>query len=129
MGYVVLRPEDQVFEPPSWRPEDPARRIVELPRHIDLQHSRASLWRYPAGAQGRRHREPVQEEVFVVVQGTLTMYLGDPPERVDVQSGGLIHVEPGTELQTANHGETDLLVYVYGTPPETEHADILDPAI
>jgi mannose-6-phosphate isomerase-like protein (cupin superfamily) len=46
-------------------------------------------------------------------------YLGDPPERVEVQPGGLIHVEPGTELQTANHGHTDLLIYVYGTPPET----------
>ena len=57
------------------------------------------------------------------------MYLGEAPERVEVQPGGLIHVEPGTELQTANHGDTDLLVYVYGTPPETEHAEILDSAI
>jgi len=57
------------------------------------------------------------------------MYLGDPPQRVEVQPGGLIHVEPGTQLQTANLGDTDLVVYVYGTPPETEHAEILDPAI
>ncbi len=32
------------------------------------------------------------------------MYLGDPPERNDVPTGGLVHVEPGTPLQTINHG-------------------------
>jgi mannose-6-phosphate isomerase-like protein (cupin superfamily) len=57
------------------------------------------------------------------------MYLGEPPERVDVGVGGLVHVEHGTELQTANHGGEDLLVYVYGLPPESEHAEILDSAL
>jgi mannose-6-phosphate isomerase-like protein (cupin superfamily) len=57
------------------------------------------------------------------------MYLGDPPERRDVPAGGLIHVEPGTPLQTVNHGGDDLVVYAYGTPPEHEHAEILDPAV
>jgi mannose-6-phosphate isomerase-like protein (cupin superfamily) len=57
------------------------------------------------------------------------MYLGEPPERHDVQVGGLIHVEPGTPLQTANHGDEDLLVYAYGTPPEDENAEILDSAV
>jgi mannose-6-phosphate isomerase-like protein (cupin superfamily) len=65
----------------------------------------------------------------VVVSGTLSMYLGEPPERVNVPTGGLIHVEPGTPLQTANHGEIDLLVYAYGTPPESEHAEILESAL
>ena len=64
-----------------------------------------------------------------MLAGTLTMYLGDPPERVDVPAGGLIHVEPRTPLQTANHGEGDLLVYAYGTPPESEHAEILEPVV
>jgi quercetin dioxygenase-like cupin family protein len=80
-------------------------------------------------AKGRRHRHPFQEETFVVLAGTLTMYLGDPPERRDVPRGGLIHVEPRTPLQTVNHGEEDLLVYVYGTPPEDEHAELLDSAL
>jgi hypothetical protein len=57
------------------------------------------------------------------------MYLGEPPERIDVPAAGLIHVDPGTPLQTANHGEVDLLVYAYGTPPESEHAEILDSAL
>ena len=35
---------------------------------------------------------------FVVLSGTL-MNLGDPPERVDVPTGGVVHVESGTVLQ------------------------------
>jgi quercetin dioxygenase-like cupin family protein len=65
----------------------------------------------------------------VVLSGTLSMYLGEPPERHDVPAGGLIHVEPGTPLQTVNHSDDDLLVYAYGTPPEDEHAELLDPAV
>jgi mannose-6-phosphate isomerase-like protein (cupin superfamily) len=57
------------------------------------------------------------------------MYLGEPPRRRDVPVGGLIHVDPGTPLQTVNHGEEELVVYAYGTPPESEHAELLDPAI
>jgi hypothetical protein len=36
--------------------------------------------------------------------------------------------EPGTPLQTVNHGDEELVVYAYGTPPEREHAEILDSA-
>ena len=57
------------------------------------------------------------------------MYVGDPPERQDVPTGALIHVEPGTPLQSVNHGDVELLVYAYGTPPESEHAEILDSAV
>jgi hypothetical protein len=40
-----------------------------------------------------------------------------------------VHVEPGTPLQSVNHGDAELLVYAYGTPPESEHAELLDPAV
>jgi hypothetical protein len=46
-----------------------------------------------------------------------------------VPTGSLIHVAPGTPLQMVKHGDEDLVVYVYGTPPEREHAEILDPAV
>jgi mannose-6-phosphate isomerase-like protein (cupin superfamily) len=71
----------------------------------------------------------LQEETFVVLAGTLSMYLGDPPERQDVPTGGLIHVEPGTPLQTGNHADEDLVLYAYGTPPERERAEILASAV
>ena len=57
------------------------------------------------------------------------MYVGEPPERVDVPAGGLIHVEPGTAPASANHGARDLLVYAHGAPPERERHELLDPAV
>ena len=108
---------------------EPARHVAELSEHAGFAYTRANVWRYEPGAKGRRHRHPIQEETFVPLKGTLSMYLGEPPERHDVPVGGLIHVEPGTPLQTVNHGDDDLVVYVYGTPPEDEHAELLDSAV
>jgi mannose-6-phosphate isomerase-like protein (cupin superfamily) len=87
------------------------------------------MWRYPPGSKGRRHRDTIQEETFVVLSGTLTMYLGDPPERVDVPTGGLVHVESGTVLQSANHGDEVVVMYAYGAPPETGGAEFFDSAV
>jgi hypothetical protein len=41
----------------------------------------------------------------------------------------VIHVQPGTPLQSVNHGDEDLVVYAYGTPPEHETAEILESAV
>ena len=78
---------------------------------------------------GRRHRHARQAETFVVVSGTLSMHLGEPPRREDVPAGGVLHVAPGTALQSANHGDAELLVYVHGNPPEDEPAELLEPAV
>jgi quercetin dioxygenase-like cupin family protein len=110
-------------------PGEPARHVTELSDVAGFAHTRANVWRYEPGAKGRRHRHPLQEETFVVLAGTLSMYVGDPPERHDVATGGLIHIPPGTPLQSANHGSEDLLVYAYGTPPESEHAELLESAV
>src|SRR4051795_2955254 len=107
-------------------PDEPARHVAELSDLAGFAHTRANLWRYEPGARGRRHRHVSQEETFVVLAGTLTMYLGEPPERRDVPAGGLIHVDPDTPLQSANHGDVDLVVYAYGYPPESENAELLD---
>ena len=106
-----------------------ARHVAELSDRAGFAHTRANLWRYDPGAKGRRHSHAHQEETFVVLEGALTMYLGEPPERHDVSVGGLIHVEAGTALQTVNHGSDELVLYVYGTPPEAEHAEILESAV
>jgi quercetin dioxygenase-like cupin family protein len=129
MAFRVVSPSELTWKTRPHEPGEPARHVAELSDRAGFAHTRANLWRYEPGAKGKRHRHPRQEETFVPVSGTLTMYLGEPPERVEVPTGGLIHVEPGTELQTANHGDEELLLYVYGTPPESEHADILDSAL
>jgi quercetin dioxygenase-like cupin family protein len=124
-----MHPDELEWITRPHEPGEPARHVAELSEDIRFTHTRANIWRYEPGAKGRRHRHPLQEETFVVLSGMLTMYLGEPPERRDVPVGGLIHVEPGTALQTANHGDEDLLVYAYGMPPEHETAELLDSAL
>ena len=129
MSYRAVRPDELEWITRPHEPGEPARHVAELSETAGFAHTRANIWRYEPGAKGRRHRHPIQEETFICLSGTLTMYLGEPPERLDVPPGGLIHVEPGTPLQTVNHGGEDLLVYAYGTPPESEHAELLDSAV
>ena len=81
-----------------------------------MTESRARMWRYPAHTRGRRHLDPDQEEVFVPLSGTLTMLLGEPSERVDVEPGGVVVVHPGTPLQMRNESDEEILVFVYGAP-------------
>ena len=114
---------------PPHEPGEPARHVAEVSDVAGFSHVRGNFWRYEPGADGRRHRHPTQEETFVVVSGTLTMYLGAPPARVPVGVGGLIHVPARTPLQTVNEGSEDLLVYAYGYPPENEHAELLDSTV
>lgn len=126
MGFHILHPDTFDWITRPHEPGEAARHVAELSDLAGVRHTRANVWRYEPGAAGRRHRHEFQEETFVVLAGTLSMYLGDPPERHDLPTGGLIHVDPGTALQTVNHGDVDLLVFVYGYPPETERAELLD---
>jgi quercetin dioxygenase-like cupin family protein len=129
MGFKVIRPHELEWETRPAEPGEPRRHTGPLSERAGYEHSRANLWRYEPGAKGRRHRHPLQEETFVVVRGTLTMYLGEPPERHEVGEGGLIHVEAGTPLQTVNESGEELLLYAHGWPPESSNAEILDSAV
>ena len=92
----------------------------------NLTESRARMWRYPAHVRGRRHIDPVQEEIFVPLRGTLTLLLEDPPERVDVEPGGLVAVHPGTPMQARNETDEEILFFAYGAPPIHGNVEFLD---
>jgi mannose-6-phosphate isomerase-like protein (cupin superfamily) len=131
MGYRVVRAGDHSWEErpkPEGREHDPARVASDLTTAAELQHSRARMWRYPPGSRGRRHADHAQEEVFVVLAGTLTMHLGDPPERVELPPESVVAVEPGTALQLRNDGADEVVVFIYGAPPVQEGADYFDDA-
>jgi mannose-6-phosphate isomerase-like protein (cupin superfamily) len=129
VGFRVVRPDELEWIARPHEPGEPARHVADLSDLAGFAQTRANIWRYEPGAKGRRHRHKTQEETFVVLSGKLSMYVGDPPERQDVPAGGLIHVNAGTPLQSVNHGDEDLVLYAYGTPPEREHAELLDSAV
>ena len=126
MGYSSADPDqlDYAERPPNEGEE--ARSTADLTAALGLEQSRAKLWRYPPHSTGRRHRDHVQEEVFVVVSGTLTALLGDEPERVDLGPGGVVRVAPMTALQLRNESDDELVFFAYGAPPLQEGADFLD---
>ena len=102
MAFRVVAPEQLTWTTRPHAPDEPARHTAELSELAGFLHTRANLWRYEPGARGRRHVHADQEETFVVLDGTLTMYLGEPPVRQDVTVGGLIHVAPGTATPTSS---------------------------
>jgi mannose-6-phosphate isomerase-like protein (cupin superfamily) len=127
MSYHWVDAADLEYTEREAKPDEVAGRLVaDLTGLIELTHSRARLWRYPPHTTGRRHRDHAQEEVFVVVSGTMTMLLGDEPERVDVGPGSVVAVEPMTALQVRNESDAELVLFIYGSPPLTEGADMLD---
>jgi mannose-6-phosphate isomerase-like protein (cupin superfamily) len=131
MGYHVVRAGEHDFEernPPPAREGDPARSAADVTTSAALQHSRARIWRYPPGSRGRRHADKVQEEVFVVLAGTLTMHLGEPAERVELPPQSVVSVEPGTPLQLQNDGGEEVVVFIYGAPAEQGGADFFEDA-
>jgi mannose-6-phosphate isomerase-like protein (cupin superfamily) len=129
VGYRVIQPSDLEFETRPHEPDEAPRHAAGVTELAGFRHTRANFFRYEPGAHGRRHKDMLQEETYVPVRGTLTMYLGEPPERHEVPVGGLIHVESGTPLQVVNEGGEDLLVYIYGAPPERGHGELLDSAV
>jgi len=129
VGFRVIRPDELEWVEREPEGEGVARHVARLSDVLGFANTRGSVWRYPPGAKGRRHRDTIQEETFVVLSGTLTMYLGDPPEGVDVPKGGVVHVESGTPLQSVNHGDEEVLMYAYGAPPEAGGAEFFDSAV
>jgi quercetin dioxygenase-like cupin family protein len=129
MTFSVITPDDQTWETRPHEEGEPARHVTELSDLAGMKHVRANVWRYEPGAAGRRHRHVSQDETFVVLAGTLSMYVGEPPERQDVPAGSLAHIKAGTALQSVNHGDDNLVVYAHGWPPEDHNAELLPSAI
>lgn len=126
MGYRVVTAEEHPYEERPGHEGQTPRRAADVTTTAGLQQSRARIWRYPPHTRGRRHRDLAQEEVFVVLEGTLTMLLGEPPERADVGPHGVVSVEPGTALQLRNETGEEVVVFAYGAPPITGGAEFLD---
>ena len=124
MGFTIFHADELEWHP---RREGDPRLAAELSGA--LTRSRANLFRYPPGAVGRRHIDPVQEEVFVVLAGTLTIHMGEDGsvERHQLAQGSVLVVQPGTALQLSNTGADELRLFIVGAPPERGETTFLPP--
>lgn len=121
MGYTIFRRSEVEWEP---RDDGSGRTVSRLSEA--MAQSRANIWRYPPGARGKRHADRAQEEVFVVLDGTLTVDLGEPPERHELERGSVLIAQPGQILQLRNAGDDELVLFIYGAPSVSEGADFFD---
>ena len=125
MGFHAVQGDEHAYEERPNIEGEPPRLAADVTTAAGLTASRARVWRYPPHTRGRRHADNGQEEVFVVLEGVLTMLLGDPWERVDVGPRGVVAVETGMPLQVRNEGDEELVLFVYGAPPVTGRAEFL----
>jgi mannose-6-phosphate isomerase-like protein (cupin superfamily) len=125
MGYDVVQQGDLAWEERPGHEGQASRHAAAITDAAGMTQSRARMWRYPAHVRGRRHLDQEQEEVFVPVRGTLTMLLGEPPERVDVDPGGVVVVHVGTPMQARNETDEEILFFAYGAPPVHGNAEFL----
>jgi mannose-6-phosphate isomerase-like protein (cupin superfamily) len=121
MAYTVFRHDQLEFRTPQHGNQ--SRGLVPLSEA--MHNMRANIWRMPPGARGRRHLERVQDEMFVVLDGTATMLLGDPPERVELPRGSVVVVESGTALQLRNESDGEITALIVGAPPVQGQAEYL----
>jgi mannose-6-phosphate isomerase-like protein (cupin superfamily) len=117
VGYGVLRPDELEWEERPFAEGEPPRLSADVTRAAGLTRSRARVWRYPPGTRGRRHADHAQEEVFVVLSGSFTFLVGDPPERVEAPPGAVVRMEIGTPFQIRNEGDSEATLFAYGAPP------------
>ena len=121
MGYTIFRPDELEFR--TSQRGDQSRSLAPLSEA--LHNMGANIWRLPAGVRGNRHVEHVQDELFVVLEGTATLMLGDPPERVELPRGSVAAVECETALQLRNESGEQITVLIVGAPPIQGKADYL----
>ncbi len=73
------------------------------------------------GQRGRIHRHQRQEEVYLVLEGTLTILLEG--EATDLEAGELIRVAPQVRRQLVNRGPGRLVLLALGGAAEHQGRD------
>ncbi|MBN8866572.1 MAG: cupin domain-containing protein [Solirubrobacterales bacterium] len=92
---------------------------TDLGRQLEATQLGARLWRIEPGQASTRHRHRTTEEIYVLLEGTGKLRVGD--ELLVLGPMDAVLVEPGTVRQPFNDTETDQLWLIMGAP--VEHAD------
>ena len=96
-------------------PEAPER-FLPLRRQLGVTTFGMNQIRLRPGERGRIHRHLHQEEVYLVIAGTLTLWIeGEPHE---LHRGELARVAPNLKRQLANPHREDVLLVALGSANE-----------
>jgi mannose-6-phosphate isomerase-like protein (cupin superfamily) len=111
-GYRVLQAADAF-----WRPSNATGVLnTDLGKQLESDTLGARLWRLRPGQATTKHRHRAQAELYVLLEGTGRMRIGDDVLTLEPLSA--LVVEPRTVRQAFNDTEVDALWLVCGAPPE-----------
>jgi quercetin dioxygenase-like cupin family protein len=91
---------------------DSEERFVPLRRQLGVTSFGLNQILLRPGQRGRIHRHTTQEEVYIVLAGTLT--LGVEGEERELRQGELARVAPEVRRQISNRGGEDVLLLALG---------------
>jgi len=112
MAYRLLT-ADAAF----WRRSNQMKVLnTDLGKQLEASSVGARLWRLEPGQASTRHRHRNQEELYVLLEGTGRIRLGD--EVLTLSPLDAIVVEPRTVRQVFNDTGEDALWLMVGAPPE-----------
>jgi quercetin dioxygenase-like cupin family protein len=87
-------------------------RFLSLRRELGVTTFGINQIRLRPGQRGRIHRHLQQEEVYLVLAGTLT--LGVEGEERELKQGEIVRVAPEVRRQLVNRADTDCLLLALG---------------
>ena len=96
---------------------DTEERFVSLRRDLGVTTFGLNQILLRPGQRGRIHRHTTQEEVYIVLAGTLSLWVAGTEKRLG--QGELARVAPDVRRQLANRGDEDVLLIALGGA--TEH--------
>jgi quercetin dioxygenase-like cupin family protein len=112
MSYRILTAEEAF-----WRPSNQMGVMnTDLAKQLEASTLGARLWRLAPGQASTRHRHRSTTELYVLLEGTGRIRLGDELHTVAPLSSLL--VDPGQVRQLLNDTDADQLWLVIGAPPE-----------
>jgi quercetin dioxygenase-like cupin family protein len=100
-----------------WRRSNQMRVLnTDLAKQLEATQIGARLWRLEPGQASTLHRHFDQEELYVLLEGTGRIRVGE--EALELAPLDTLLVEPGELRQIFNDTDADALWLVAGAPPE-----------
>lgn len=116
MSHTVLHASDAF-----WRPSNQLGVLnTDLAKQLGASALGARLWRLRPGQASTWHRHSEEQELYVVLEGTGRIRIGDGEgeQRLTLAPLSALLVQPRTLRQVFNDTDADALWLVVGAPPE-----------
>jgi quercetin dioxygenase-like cupin family protein len=102
-----------------WRPSNQMKvENTDLAKQLEAENLGARLWRLKPGQASTKHGHFDQEELYVVLEGTGRMRVGEE-EPLTLEPLSAVLVSPEEVRQVFNDTESEALWLVVGAPRET----------